>query len=181
MGIEANDEPQILYPGVISTRFGEYNGTFNPEGTEFFYTLSIYQYDAILHTKMLPDSSWTQPELAPFSANNPEWDPLFSPDGNRLYYSSHRPIKPGAGTDICNIWFSERTSDGWGTPQHVPIHGPRQGNYYSSLTSNGDIYFNIWSTNDLFRAVKVDTGYVVEHLGDVINSDNGDGDPFHCP
>jgi hypothetical protein len=181
MSIEPTDAPQILFPGFISTRLGEYNGTFNPEGTEFFYTISVLEYDVIVSCRLQADNTWSKPDFAPFSEPYKEWDPLFSPDGKRIYYSSNRPVEPGGSTDTWHIWYAERNEQNWGAPVHVPLEGPEPGNYFSSLTTSGNIYFNIWSTGDMYRGVVSDTGFVVESLGAIINSDSGDGDPFVSP
>ena len=181
MGIDPGTTPELLFPGFISTQFGEYNGTFNHDGTEFFYTVSIPDYDVIVHSQLQNDGTWSAPERAPFSQHHPEWDPLFAPDGKRLYYSSHRPVAEELDNQVCNIWYVDEEEGKWGEPVYVPLHGPSKGNYYSSVAENGNIYFNIWSTGDLFRAIPVDTGYVVESLGDIVNSSAGDGDPFVAP
>ncbi|NNF32465.1 MAG: hypothetical protein HKN68_00035, partial [Saprospiraceae bacterium] len=66
-------------------------------------------------------------------------------------------------------------------PELINLYGPREGNYFSSMTDSGTIYFNIWNTGDMYKAIPVDTGYVVESLGEIINSNSGDGDPFIAP
>jgi hypothetical protein len=78
-----------------------------------------------------------------------------------------------------NIWkVVKDENDSWSEPELINLEGPRKGNYFSSLTESGIIYFNIWNTGDIFKAIPSDTGYVVENLGDIINSNSGDGDPF---
>ncbi|MDH3648815.1 MAG: hypothetical protein OEQ53_03985 [Saprospiraceae bacterium] len=181
MDIQATDTPSLLLPDFISTPMGEYNGTFNSVGSEFFYTVSNIHHDVLVRTQLQEDGSWSQPKIAPFSAPHPEFDPLFSPDGSQLYFSSHRPLYTGGPTDASNIWKVEKTDSTWDEPELVPLHGPSQGNYFSSLTSNGEIYFNIWNTGELYYATQSDTGFIVESLGDNVNSPQGDGDPFVAP
>ena len=55
------------------------------------------------------------------------------------------------------------------------------GAYYSSITHKGDIYFNVWDTGDLYKATKTANGYETAALSDVLNSKNGEGDPFISP
>ena len=178
LGIDVTEKPKLLFPGIISTRKGEYNGTFNPEGTEFYYTTSVLEYDVLTYMEMKEDGNWSLPEIASFSAPYHEFDPLFAPDGKRLYYSSHRPVHSNNNSDTCNIWYVEKTESGWGDPQYVDLPGPSPGNYHSSIASSGNIYFNIWNTGNLFLGIETEDGYNVESLGDVINSKQGDGDPF---
>ena len=181
MGIEATDTPVLLYPDFINTPMGEYNGTFNPEGTEFFYTVSNIWHNVIVSTSMQEDGNWSKPEFAPFSVKVDEFDPLFSPDGQSLYYSSHRPIADTLERSPSNIWKIDREDNGWSEPVQIPLYGPARGNYFSSLTHDGELYFNIWNTGNMYKASPVDTGYIIEQLGDVVNSSSGDGDPFIAP
>lgn len=181
MGIEATDTPVLLFPDFINTAFGEYNGTFNSDGSQFFYTVSNIDFDVVVFTTLQKDGTWSTPAFAPFSAPYHEFDPLFAPEGNQIFYSSHRPTKRGGSSNASNIWKVEKLESGWSEPVLVPLFGPSQGNYFSSLTDEGDIYFNIWNTGDMYKATKQDTGYRIESLGDIVNSRQGDGDPFIAP
>ena len=162
MGIEVTDTPLLLFPDFINTPMGEYNGTFNPDGTEFFYTVSNIYHNVIVTSMLMENGKWSNPEKAPFSVTHDEFDPLFSPDGQSLYFSSHRPFNKDGNTDASNIWMVNKKDNSWSKPEMIPLNGPRKGNYYSSLTSAGDIYFNIWNTGDMFKAIPTDTGYMVE-------------------
>jgi hypothetical protein len=182
MGIEPTENPVLLFPDFINTPMGEYNGTFNPEGTEFFYTVSNIWHNVIVSSRLQGDGSWSKPAKASFAVPYDEFDPLFSPDGQSLYFSSHRPFTEGGKKESSNIWRTSRTGDNsWSEPELINLYGPRKGNYFSSLTKSGNIYFNIWNTGNMFKAIPVDTGYIVESLGDIINSNSGDGDPFIAP
>ena len=78
-GLEGGDTPQVLLPGFISTTLYDLNGTFPPDGREFFFTAG--GGETIVHTRLQADGSWSAPEIAPFSGRYEEFDPLFSPDG----------------------------------------------------------------------------------------------------
>lgn len=177
-GLEADTLPKLLLPDFISTRFGEYNGTFSPDGTEFYYTLSLIGYDAVVYTKMLANQTWSKPAIAPFSGKHIDYDPLFSPDGQRLFFSSHRPANDNQPKETSTIWYVKREGTSWGSPQYLPLKGPAFGNYFSSITKEGTIYFNIWFTGNMFKAQRTEGGYQVEQLSDGLNSEQSDGDPF---
>ncbi len=179
LGLQPDSVPQLLYPNFISTEMGEYNGTFSPDGQAFYYTISIPQYDAIMVTEMQVDGQWSTPEIASFSGQKPEYDPLFAPDGQRLYFSSQRPTEPDGPSGRTNIWYLDKTPDGWSEPVYVRL--TERGDYFSSLTSDGKIYFNVWQDGDLYRAIPRDTGYQVERLPDSVNSPQGEGDLFVAP
>jgi Tol biopolymer transport system component len=179
-GLEPSDKPELLLPGFIATRFGEYNGCFNREGTQFYYTVSLPGFDAIVETHMLEDGNWTEPEIAPFSGKYAEYDPLIAPDGKSLLFSSQRPLEGEEERDRSGIWVMKKDATGsWNDPSPITLTG--RGDYYSSMTSDGTIYFNVWYDGNIYKATPSDTGYVVSMPKDSLNSQHGDGDPFIAP
>nr|WP_298793109.1 hypothetical protein [uncultured Allomuricauda sp.] len=172
------EQPQLLAPELLMSPVTEYNGTFSPDGTEFYYTTDVAQNAYITFTKMLSDSTWSEPRIASFSGTFSDYDPLFSPDGNRIYFSSSRPK---GDTDNSKIWYTERTDSGWSDPVRVVLTGEEDNEYYSSLTTDGTLYFNIWSKGDIYKAIPTDSIYQVELLPDIINSGGDKGDPFVAP
>ena len=180
MGLKATDEPQLLAPDLIAQPFVEYNGTFSADGTLFFYTTQMPGTGVISYTEMTADGSWTAPRAAPFKSNFPEYDPLFSPDGKRLYFSSERTVNEGDEGGQSNIWYVDRQGDGWSDPVNIPL--TEDADYFSSVTKTGIIYFNVWNEGDIFRAIPGEDGYEVERLPDVINGGEFNvGDPFISP
>ncbi|MCE7994223.1 MAG: hypothetical protein HEP71_19705 [Roseivirga sp.] len=178
LGLEPTAEPQ-LFPDFINTSMIEFNGTFNPEGTEFYFTTDIPGQGIISFSEMQADGSWTNPAIASFSGTWSDYDPLLSPDGGRLYFSSRRPV-PGLIENRSNIWFVERSGDGWTTPQYVFLNDHSA--YYSSLSSKGDLYFNAWNTGEIHKAVRQDSvNYLVESLGEMLDSLENEVDPFIAP
>lgn len=51
-GLQPKELPQILLPGVVSSVLSEYNGTFSPDGTEFFYTSEFNGKGTLVHMKL---------------------------------------------------------------------------------------------------------------------------------
>lgn len=178
-GLEPSDSVRLLAPNIISSSLFEYNGTFSPDGSEFYYTVSLPGRGQILFLKLQDDNKWTEPRFAGFSSKYSEVDPIFSPDGSRLYFTSNRPTTDTSDITRNNIWFVEKIKDGWSEPEIVQL--TETGDYYSSITKNGDIYFNTWSNGDIYKAIKTDSIYLVERLPDVINLDKSVGDPFISP
>ncbi|KAA3628464.1 MAG: hypothetical protein DWQ02_19305 [Bacteroidetes bacterium] len=179
MSMSPTAQPRLLAPELLASSLTEYNGTFNPEGDEFFFTTNTPSKGIICYTTLGADDQWTEPKVAEFSGTFSEYDPLFSPDGKRLYFSSERPLPENEKNTYTNIWYVERTGESWSEPVYVDLKG--FGNYYSSITNSGNIYFNVWNNGDMFKAVPGEDGYEVERLPDVLNSDNGEGDPFVSP
>lgn len=180
-GIHPVDTPQILAPNFISSPVGEYNGTFSPDGKEFYYTTIIpTKTNVITFTELLEDNTWSEPKVASFSGSDiySDFDPLFSPDGSKLYFSSKRTL---LGNMNSHIWYVERINGVWGKPHYVSLLGPDENEFYSSITGDGDIYFNMWSTGKIYKAKKTDTTYVVEELPEIINAGFSKGDVFISP
>lgn len=173
--VNPTDTPQLLAPELLASPATEYNGTFSPDGTEFYYTTDMPNNAYITFTEMQEDSTWSEPRVAPFSGHFSDYDPLFSPDGSRIYFSSSRPE---ADNQNSKIWFVERTVNGWGEPTRVVLTGEEDEEFYSSLTNDGVLYFNIWSKGDIYRAIPTDTTYTVELLPETINAGQDKGDPF---
>jgi hypothetical protein len=126
-------------------------------------------YEGLLHM-ILVDGAWTSPAAPAFSRAHDD-SPAFSPDGSSIYFVSWR----GGSEDI---WFVERTADGWSDPKALPqtvnsliIH------WQLSIAGNGDLYFGAKVTEDddqdIFRAALVDGQYAkAERLGSPVNTDN---------
>lgn len=177
-GVVPTAFPQLLVPELIASPAEEYNGTFSPDGTEFYYTTDIPENAFITFTELQEDNSWSEPKVASFSGVYSDYDPLFSPDGEKLFFSSSRPAADNMDS---KIWFVERINGGWSEPEPVSLTGSENREYYSSLTRKGDIYFNIWSTGNIFKAQKTDSGYKVELLPEIVNGNYDKGDPFISP
>ncbi|MEM7660004.1 MAG: hypothetical protein AAF399_28090 [Bacteroidota bacterium] len=173
------DTPTLLGAGRISSVLTEYNGTFPPDGTTFFYTSEVAGKGHIVFSHMQEDGHWSQPAIAPFSGTYSEYDPIFSPDGSRLYFSSERPIPGQDQPSGTHIWWVEPSADGWSEPTFVPLG--LDGAYYSSWTKDGRLFFNTWNTGDIRMATPSDTGFVVETLPPSINGKSDVGDPFVSP
>jgi len=70
----------------------------------FFYTLDVPGRNAIVYTE-LGENGWLTPRVAPFSGTFEDYDPLFAPDGKRLYFSSVRPTEATGQPGTTGIWF----------------------------------------------------------------------------
>jgi len=92
--------PELFAPGVVGTGMFTRDIAMPPSGEEIYYCVGIgnYTYSTILFTRKEGDT-WTKPAVVPFATSGKVFDfePAFSPDGNRLYFLSARP-DPHAGT-----------------------------------------------------------------------------------
>src|SRR5262249_35000034 len=86
---------------------------------------------------------WTDPEVAPFSGKYWDFDPVFSPDGSKMVFSSDRPVTghPKKDQDF-DIWTIEKTARGWSEPRHLDASiNSDQDETFASIAANGALYF----------------------------------------
>jgi hypothetical protein len=160
--------PVIFAPGVVSLA-GKNNHTlsFSPDGTELFFTRDPDGVTMVMRRE--ENGEWTEPRIAPFRGR----EAIFSPDGNRLYFNDG------------DIWFVERTPDGWSRLQSVgsPVNSSEH-DYYASVTRDGTLYFSriVAERARIFRSRLVDGQYSeVEELGPPINTSSHSYHPFIAP
>ncbi|SYZ74042.1 exported hypothetical protein [Candidatus Zixiibacteriota bacterium] len=129
--------PQIFAPGFISTADMEFTASFDPTLQEFYFTRrGSDNINKIYYTKF-QDGSWTNPAIAPFCGSYMNMEPLLSPDGQKLLFSSDRPC---SGCGIAN-WYVTKSGADWSDPQtqEAPLNSVFM--MYSTLSSEGNIYF----------------------------------------
>ncbi|MGZ4808271.1 MAG: TolB family protein, partial [Thermoanaerobaculia bacterium] len=86
---------RMLGEGVISTSADEFAGAITPDGRTIYFDRSIPRSVLyVICVSHLVNGRWTAPEVAPFSGQYRDSDPVLSPDGKRLYFASDR-IWPG--------------------------------------------------------------------------------------
>ncbi len=177
-GIQPVSEPQLLAPELIAGPTDEYNGTFSPDGTEFYYTTDIPGNAYITYTELQPDNTWSRPKIASFSGTYSDFDPLFSPDGKRIYFSSSRPMPDNKNS---KNWYVEKANGQWLEPKRIILTGEELNEYYCSVTRDGTIYFNIWSQSKIFKAIKEDSGYKIVDITEMLGVNFDMGDPYISP
>ena len=104
---------------MISTSDEEYRITFTPDGRTAYFSRSeeFFRKTSIYETRQV-NGTWTQPEVASFSGEFSDIDPVVSPDGRRLYFASIRPVGGVARTDT-DLWVVEREGARWGEPRNL--------------------------------------------------------------
>jgi ankyrin repeat protein len=117
--------PEVFALDVISMQEREHCCvSFSPDGSAAYWSASFvisdqgYTDGGIMSTR-LENGRWTPPEFAFFSQSL-EFDddaPFCTSDGKRIYFLSRRPLQPGVGLGKENVWFVEKSVDGWGAPR----------------------------------------------------------------
>ncbi len=163
-------QPQLFAPGVVSTEFMETSATFTPDGKTVYFTRSDFQFtDNTILESHFSGGKWQEPEVASFSGIWRDSEPHVAPDGNKLFFVSNRPVKPGDKPLVvtsgnrsfpgANIWYVEKKGNGWGEPVHIEGAVNAVPTVYSpSVARSGTLYFSGVlpdgeGKNQIYRAV----------------------------
>jgi hypothetical protein len=186
------ETPEIFAPGIISIP-GHVVGApaFSPDGTECYFSVSIFDGinwtdNKILFTRY-ENGAWTPPALASFADGRQEGEPLFSRDGNRLYFTAQNTSGGRTDTDIFMVQRASK-KDEWSKPQPLPapLNSPKD-EWHLSLTADGTMYFisnrdGGQGGMDIYRTVsKPGEPLHVENLGPPVNSEFNEADPAISP
>lgn len=166
--------PVLFVEGIVSTGLSERDLALSPDKTEIFYTLQSPEgvFQTILYMKKDRSGNWSKPEIAPFAGKFSDIEPAFSADGNKLFFSSNRPLTGTTVKDF-DIWFVEKKNNGWGEPQNLgmPVNTSAD-EFYPSITKSGNLYFTAaykhsvgkediwlakWENGKFAEAVSLDT------------------------
>ncbi len=174
--------PEIFAPGIVSARENfEYSAAvFSPEKSELYWTVTFGGPLKLMVMKM-EKGKWTAPKVAPFSEQYAGNAPSFSPDGKRLYFSSNRPLEKNGEPKDRDIWFMDKTKDGWSEPVNLgPVINTGANERNGSVLQNGNIYFS--HSGDIYRSTLVKGTYSTpEKLSKAINTDALERAPFVAP
>ncbi len=184
------DAAVVFLDGLVSTLDGdEMNAGFAPDGREFYYCARDGDDWSIFWNREAGDH-WTEPERMLFTTGFTDRDFTVSPDGNRIYFGSNRPRKPG-GEKLArlDVFYAERgPSGGWSEPVNAgPVINTEHGENYPSVALNGNLYFFSCRDEghgrcDIYQAKMVDGRYEQPiPLGTAINSDKNDWDAYIAP
>jgi ankyrin repeat protein/L-ascorbate metabolism protein UlaG (beta-lactamase superfamily) len=186
---------ELFAPGIISAIWGLHStAVFSPDGNEVYWAPmmtfpgEIYSRGGLLMMKRV-DGRWTAPVWAPFSGPTGDDDvPFFSPDGERIYFISRRPLpgeKEGQGE---GIWFADRTAGGWSPPRPLdPNVNAFDMHWEFSLDRQGELYFagqgpDSLGGGDIYRARFSGGKYERPvNMGGPISSLAGETTPFIAP
>lgn len=189
---QSRTRPVVFAPGVISTGDDDAHATFSSDGHTVYFVKSTPQFNHwTTVVSYFKDGSWNTPEVVPFSGRYRTGGVSFSKDENTLFFVSNRPVEKGVHKEDTDIWKVERTSDGWGEPQHIEILNSSRNEWFPTLTDDGTIYFGSErrdgnrgpeGTTDLWRSKLVDGKYTEpKNLGDVINTPGEDIEGWIAP
>jgi len=140
-------QPVIIAPDTLSSAAPEFATTITPDGKNLYFNRTSPDRKSIylMESEKL-GQTWSAPRLASFTDTSfREIDPFISPDGQKLFFTSTRPI--GNRNDY-NIWVCEKTKQGWSAPQPLPeTINSSEDEIYATVTRTGNMYFSKFEGN----------------------------------
>lgn len=172
---------ELFAPGIISTGMNDRDITISPDLNEIYYSVLEEPHYTIVCMKK-DKGRWIKQEIAPFSGQYNDCEPQFSPDGKRLYFCSTRPLGGNGEPKDYDIWYVEKTVNGWGEAKNPgPPLNTEKNEFYPSITSDGTVYFTSHDMN-ICRSRYSNGKYLPpEKLGDKVNTPRGEYNAYTAP
>jgi hypothetical protein len=181
--------PTLFAPGFVSTKSGELNSVFSPNGKEFYFSRrGIPGKPSVLMVTKMEGDRWTEPQTLSFCGTYDDIDLFLCPDNQRLVFCSSRP-RAGGKEDRMNhdFWVVRRNGSGWTEPEpFAPEAVSPMEEYYPVVTLSGTLYFNSQregrATNDIYASKFMNGKYLPpEKLPAPINTSFREFDGFVSP
>jgi Tol biopolymer transport system component len=181
------DSARVFADGIISTGH-EFTVTFTPDGREVYFTRSDpnTHRSHILHA-VRTQHTWQPPQPISFATDSAsDLDPALSPDGRRLFFVSTRPrpgTTAGPARDM-DIWYADRTSNGWDVPHWIPQLSSDGKEGSPTVDRHGTLCFfsdrgNAANQDVIYCAARTSDGYASPaRLPGQINAGPSDVSPF---
>ncbi len=180
----------IVAPGTLSTDAGESWISFDPtQQIAVFGRHDSGWGDHTVYVARRTADGWTEPRVTPFSGQYADRGARLTADGAVLFYSSNRPRADEGeeAQDDFDIWLIQLLADGWGPPRPLPAPLNSDANeIHPSVAVDGTVYFASdreggLGRSDLYAATPGPSGYAVESLGPVVNTEHSEPDVYVDP
>lgn len=186
---DATDSLELFAPYIVSSPLNERDLAISPDGNEIFYTLSTLDNSFRSLVQIVQkNGKWQTPHIVSFSGKFNDLEPFFTPDGNRLYFSSDRPTNENDDNRDYNIWYVERNKSGWTTPEQVgDVVNTDYDEFYPAVTKNGNLYFTAHypghkGGEDIYKSEYKNGNYLPPHpLDSNINTKSYEFNAFVSP
>lgn len=191
--------PKIFAPGIVSSKHQEHSSlSISPDGKEMWWSRwrlphDLDQYPQVIMFIRYDNGKWSEQKVAPFSGKYRDGGPAFSPDSDKIFFYSRRPLEEETDEMHDNdIWYVKRTQDGWS--QSINLGSAVNSPFMDAtpcLAANGNLYFTSnriqyddpTGNNDIFVSEYVNAVYTESKgLGTAINTPYArDSFPFIAP
>jgi Tol biopolymer transport system component len=181
------ETPELFAPGIVNIP-GRNVGhlAFSLDATECYLSVfdGVWTNNRILFTRY-DNGAWTPQALVTFADGRQEGEPLFSRDGNRLYFTAQNTSGGRFDRDFFMVQRASRGEE-WSKPEPLtaPLNSPKD-EWSLTQTADGTMYFasdRDGGHGEIYRTVsKPGQPLQVEKLGQPVNSGFDDQDPGISP
>lgn len=156
---------------------------------EAFFTIQSPNQDISQIAFVIKENNtWSSPKLMTFCDSYMYMEPFLSPDQNRLFFVSNRPLdKTSSVKKDYDIWYVIRKDEKseWSEPINIgaPINSEND-EFYPSLSKNNNLYFTMdaksgYGKDDIYVSQWNGKNYEIPSiLGKTINSDGYEFNAF---
>lgn len=163
---------ELFAPGVVSiVGHTERDMAFSTDMTEIYFGRN-----ARIHVTRLENGHWTEPAVVPFTGDYNSLEPFVRLDNQRMYFISQRPLAGSGEPEPWQIWYVDRTPDGWSDA----VRFTSTGEYFPTMTRDGVML--VTAEDELYLTRDVD-GHIgpKELLPPEINSDAAEYNAYISP
>lgn len=135
--------PELFMEGIVSTAYKERDMTISADGNHLLYSIHSYNDDKRMIVEMKKKGeAWSEPTVVSFSGRSKDIEPMFSPDGTRLFFASDRPMYDDDESKDYNIWYVDKLKNGWGEPVSLDTLINTEGEeFFPSVSNKGTLYY----------------------------------------
>ena len=136
--------PEIFAPGILNS-ISMIHGriSFSPNGSEVFWSCNAAPVQSRWFMKHNNAGEWSLPKKSFFSIEYNENMLSYSSDGNRIFFHSRRPLLGNGSPKDKDIWYRDRSGEGWSDPLNIgsSVNSSSMDESSPSIAENNTIYF----------------------------------------
>ena len=182
--------PELFAPGLVSTQDGhEFGITISNDGNEIYFTRRFPgEIGNRIYSYKNDNGNWKLKSPPLFGWVGMEMEPNFSPDENRIYFVSRRPVPdevPDNGFVV--TWYSDKIGSNWSEPKIIGSPVLDVGTMFLTQSSRGSRFFTgkVPGQEDgqgiHMSKTNGDDFEPPVYLPEVINGFNNAGHPYVAP
>jgi hypothetical protein len=174
-----------LARGFISTNEDETFPCYDAASQTMYFTRN----GKIFESTESAAGSWSEPEMLSFFQESNNSAPYLFNKGRSMFFTSNKKL-PNSEKTKKNLWMVNKDADGnWLEPTALPnpVNIDSLGEYHAAISKQGNLFFVSYNRkggfgrSDLYKATPEGSGYIVENLGAIINTQNSEADAFIHP
>ena len=176
-------KPKLFAKSILSKQV-EISATLTPDNRELYFAKkdSFYANNqkSTIYKSMNSNGIWSKPQIVNFSGTYSDSSPFITPDGNRIYFTSNRPVTGLQEKQDRDIWYVEKENNSWSTPKHLSVYNSETSEYSPSLDKQGNLYFGSYregglGSGDLWVSYFRNNAYQTPvNLGSNLNTTRGE-------